>query len=74
MAFSPQDYDDPLRLFEIRTRQVRVRIQTLERDLEFNSVSIYSKVIIINELNNAIDDYVERKSVLNRERDNNESP
>lgn len=67
MAFSPQDYDNPLNLFEIRTRQIRVRIQTLEKDL-YNVKNIYSKAVILNELNNAVDDYIERKSVLNREK------
>lgn len=69
MGFSPQDFNDPLTLFEHRTRQVRVRIQTLENDLR-NVKSPLSQAIIEKELNDMIDDYVERKSVLNRERSN----
>ena len=67
MAFSPQDYQEPLKMFEIRTRQIRVRIQSLEQDL-MNVKSPFSKVIIEKELNNLVDDYIERKSVLERER------
>ena len=54
-------------MFEIRTRQIRVRIQSLEQDL-MNVKSPFSKVIIEKELNNLVDDYIERKSVLERER------
>ena len=69
MGFSPQDFNDPLTLFEHRTRKVRVSIQTLENDLR-NVKSPLSQAIIEKELNDMIDDYVERKSVLNRERSN----
>lgn len=67
MGFSPQNYQNPIEMFEIRTRQIRVRIQTLEQDL-MKIKSPYSRAIIEEELNNLVDDYVERKSVLERER------
>lgn len=66
MGFSPQDFQDPVKLFEVRTRQTRVRIQTLQQDL-LNVKSLFAKTIIEDELNMLIDDYVERKSVLQRE-------
>ena len=70
MGFSPQDYQEPLKMFEIRTRQIRVRIQSLEQDLT-NVRSPFSKAIIEKELNALVDDYIERKSVLEREKDDN---
>lgn len=69
MAFSPQEYKNPMGMFEIRTRQVRVRIQNLERDL-MNVQSPFSKAIIQKELDRLVDDYIERKSVLEREERN----
>jgi len=66
MGFSPQDFQDPVKLFEVRTRQTRVRIQTLQQDL-LNVQSLFAKTIIEDEINMLIDDYVERKSVLQRE-------
>ena len=66
MGFSPQDFQDPVKLFEVRTRQTRVRIQILQQDL-LNVKSLFAKTIIEDELNMLIDDYVERKSVLQRE-------
>ena len=66
MGFSPQDFQDPVKLFEVRTRQTRVRIQTLQQDL-LNVQSLFAKTIIEDEINMFIDDYVERKSVLQRE-------
>ena len=57
------DFEDPIRLFESRTRQVRVRIQTLENDLVAAKHPI-TKVLISTELHAKVDNYVERKSVF----------
>lgn len=63
MAYNPQDFDNPVLLFEARTRQVRARIQTLENDLIAAKHPI-TKALISTELHNRVDNYVERKSVL----------
>lgn len=59
MGFTDKDFKDPLKMFDARTRQLRVRIQTLETLLVVVQHP-YSKAIITQELNNAIDEYVAR--------------
>lgn len=63
MGYSKQDFDNPLKMFEMRTRQVRTKIQTLEFNLSAVKHPI-SKAIILNELHNTVDDYIERKLIL----------
>lgn len=65
MPYQRQDFENPYQLFEIRTREVRTRIQQLEKSLAAVRHPI-SKAIILNELNNVTDDYVERKSLFTR--------
>lgn len=65
MGYTPEDLSNPYSLFEIRTREVRSRIQTLEQDLII-SQHIITRGIIIDELNATTDDYVERKSLFTR--------
>ena len=65
MSYQPKDFENPNRLLEIRTREVRTRIQNLEKDLISAQHSI-SKAIILNELNNVVDDYIERKLLSTR--------
>lgn len=59
MGFTPKDFQDPLKMFDIRTRQIRVRIQALESFLVI-AQHPYSKAIVQQELNNATDEYVTR--------------
>jgi len=63
MPYQPKDFENSDKLFEIRTREVRTRIQNLEKDFILVKHPI-SKAIILNELNNVVDDYVGRKSIL----------
>jgi hypothetical protein len=65
MGYTPEDLSNPYTLFEIRTREVRSRIQILENDLVV-ARHIITKGIIIDELNTITDDYVERKSLFTR--------
>lgn len=65
MPYQPKDFENPNRLLEIRTREVRTRIQNLEQDFAVAQHKI-SKAIILNELNNVVDDYIGRKSLSTR--------
>ena len=65
MGYKPSDFEDPYHLFELRTREVRTRIQRLEVDLLSVRHPVF-KAIVLNELNNAVDDYIERKSLFTR--------
>lgn len=65
MPYQPKDFENPDILFGIRTREVRTRIQNLEKDFVLAQHSI-SKAIILNELNNVVDDYIGRKSLSTR--------
>lgn len=60
MTYSKKDFDNPMNLFDIRTRQVRVRIQNLEGDL-IMSKHPFSRAVIKQELNKSVDEYVARK-------------
>lgn len=60
MAYSKEDFNNPINLFDIRTRQVRVRIQNLEGDLIVTKHP-FSRAVIKQELNKAVDEYVARK-------------
>ena len=59
MGFTDKDFSNPLAMFDMRTRQLRVRIQTLESFLVI-AQHPYSKAIVKQELNNAVDEYVAR--------------
>lgn len=60
MSYSEQDFKNPVNMFDIRTRQIRVRIQNLESDLVV-SKHPFSRAVIKQELNKAVDEYVARK-------------
>lgn len=59
MGFTDKDFQNPSKMFDMRTRQLRVRIQTLESFLVI-AQHPYSKAIVKQELNNAVDEYVAR--------------
>lgn len=60
MTYTKKDFDNPFNLFDSRTRQVRVRIQKLEADLVV-AQHPFSRAVIKQELNKAVDEYVARK-------------
>ena len=55
-----KDFKNPLGMFEMRTRQLRVRIQTLQSFLVI-AQHPYSRAIVKQELDKCIDEYVARK-------------
>ena len=59
MSFSEKDFKNPLLMFDSRTRQIRVRIQTLQNFLVI-AQHPYSRAIVKQELNKSIDEYVAR--------------
>ena len=59
MGFTDKDFNNPIAMFEIRTRQLRVRIQTLQSFLVV-AQHPYSRAIVKEELNKCIDEYVAR--------------
>lgn len=59
MGFTDKDFQNPSKMFDMRTRQLRVRIQTLESFLVI-AQHPYSKAIVKQELNNVVDEYVAR--------------
>ena len=60
MGFTNTDFNDPIRMFDARTRQLRVRIQHLQSDLVV-AQHPFTKAVIKQELSKATDDYVYRK-------------
>ena len=60
MGYTKKEFDDPLLLFNIRTRQLRVRIQHLQNDLVI-AQHPFSKAVIKQEINNTVDEYVTRR-------------
>ena len=71
MEVSMKMYDikhlqDPYLMFERRTQLLRSRIQILMTDL-INVQSDISKAIIIDEIERLVDDYIERKLILQRQ-------
>ena len=59
MGFTDKEFKDPVKMFDIRTRQLRVRIQTLQSIL-VTAQHPYSRAIITQELNKTVDEYVAR--------------
>ena len=59
MGFTDKDFNNPIGMFDIRTRQLRVRIQTLQSFLVI-AQHPYSRAIVKEELNKCIDEYVAR--------------
>ena len=60
MGFTEKDFNNPIGMFDMRTRQLRVRIQHLQGDLVI-AQHPFSKAVIKQELNKAVDEYVARK-------------
>lgn len=60
MGFTEKDFNNPIRMYDIRTRQLRVRIESLESTLVV-ARHPYSRAIIMQELNKCVDEYVTRK-------------
>lgn len=60
MGFTDKDFNNPIGMFEIRTRQLRVRIQTLQSFLVI-AQHPYSRAIVKQELDKCIDEYVARR-------------
>ena len=60
MGFTDKDFKNPLEMFEMRTRQLRVRIQTLQSFLVI-AQHPYSRAIVKQELDKCIDEYVARR-------------
>ena len=59
MGYTDKDFKNPIGMFDMRTRQLRVRIQKL------HSLSVvlqhpYSKAIVEQELHKTVDEYVAR--------------
>ena len=59
MGFVDRDFNNPIGMFDMRTRQLRVRIQTLQSFLVI-AQHPYSRAIVKEELNKCIDEYVAR--------------
>ena len=66
MSYSVKDFKNPYIFFETRTLEVGSRIKTLCNDLEI-AQSVYTRAIILSELEVVVDDYIERQSVLERD-------
>ena len=60
MSFTEKDFNNPMNMFDVRTRQLRVRIQNLQSFLVV-AQHPYSRAIIAQELNQSIDEYVTRR-------------
>ena len=60
MGFTDKDFNNPMTMFDIRTRQLRVRIQTLQSCLVV-AQHPYSRAIITQELSKCVDEYVARR-------------
>ena len=59
MGFTEQNFKNPVEMFDIRTRQLGVRIRTLQNFLAA-AKHPYSRAIVKQELNRSIDEYVSR--------------
>ena len=63
--YDPKHLQDPLYLFERRTQLIRARLRVLLQD--YANVQHYiSKAIIIDEIEQLVDDLIEREFVLQR--------
>lgn len=60
MVFTHEDFNNPILMFDSRTRQLRVRIQTLSADMVI-AKHPFSKAVVLEELNKSTDEYVARK-------------
>lgn len=60
MSYVAKDFNNPLSMFDIRTRQLRVRIQSLQNDLVI-AQHPFTKAVIKQEMDKVVDEYVARK-------------
>ena len=60
MGFTDKDFSNPMKMYEMRTRQLRVRIEYLQSFLVV-AQHPYSRAIVKQELDKCIDEYVARK-------------
>lgn len=60
MGFTNSDFNNPTKMLNVRTRQLRVRIQHLQSDLVV-AQHPFTKAVIEQELNKTVDEYVVRK-------------
>lgn len=60
MGFNDKDFHNPTQMFQVRTRQLRVRIQHLQSDLII-AQHPFTKAVIKQELTRTVDEYVARK-------------
>lgn len=59
MGFTDKDFSNPLVMFDMRTRQLRVRIQKLQNHLVV-ARHPFTKAVLKQEINKAVDEYVAR--------------
>lgn len=59
MGFTKKDFDNPIQMFDIRTRQLRVRIQKLQSHLVV-ARHPFTKAVLKQEIDKATDEYVAR--------------
>ena len=59
MGFTKEDFNNPEKMLQIRTRKLRVRIQQLESDLAIVQHP-FSRAVIKQELDKCVDEYVAR--------------
>lgn len=59
MGFTQEDFNNPEKMLQIRTRKIRVRIQQLESDLAI-AQHPFSRAVIKQELDKCVDEYVAR--------------
>lgn len=60
MSFTNKEFKNPMEMFDIRTRQIRVRIQNLQTNLVV-AQHPFTKAVLNQELNKAVDEYVARR-------------
>ena len=60
MGFTDKDFNNPMEMYEMRTRQLRVRIESLQSFLVV-AQHPYARAIVRQELNKCVDEYVARK-------------
>lgn len=60
MGFTDKDFSNPMKMYEMRTRQLRVRIESLQSFLVI-AQHPYSRAIVRQELDKSIDEYVARR-------------
>ena len=59
MGFTKEDFNNPEKMLQIRTRKIRVRIQQLESDLAI-AQHPFRRAVIKQELDKCVDEYVAR--------------